>query len=220
MLYNFLLAFRISKLFFRSEDSSSKLHMLFLRAPKRLNLKWINYDFFLVLFLDSVSSEINKLVKLESLSFASNSLKTINLSNASKMKHLKSVNLSSNKLTTFPVDFCNLTNLDALDLSCNSIVSLPADIKTLKAIELNLNRNKLKELNDGLCFCERLKVLRVEENCLDLHSMTEGILKRSQVSLISFDGNTFSMKEFQELEGYEEVRSRVYYHRVPLFPKK
>ena len=98
------------------------------------------------------------------------------------MKHLKTVNLSQNRLKAFPTHLCNLPNLDALDLSNNSIINLPDEVKSLKAIELNLNNNRLNRLNDGLCQCERLKVLRVEENCLDISSMTEAILKQSKIS--------------------------------------
>jgi len=158
--------------------------------------------------LVDISQQIDKLIKLETLALSSNHLTSFSLSNAGKMKHLKTVNLSQNRLKSFPTYLCNLPNLDALDLSNNSITTLPGDVKNLKAIELNLNNNKLNRLNDGLCQCERLKVLRVEENCLDISSMTEAILKQSKISLIAFDGNTFDMKKFQECNGYEEYISR------------
>ena len=126
------------------------------------------------------------------------------------MKNLKRLELSSNKLKHFPLDICMLPNVDAVDLSNNSISTLPDDVKSLKAIELNLNKNRLRKLNDGLCSCERLKVMRVEENCLTLNSFSEAILKTSQISLLAFDGNTFNMKQFQDLDGYEEVCTDIY----------
>ena len=132
-------------------------------------------------------------------------LTNFQLSASSKMKNLKRVDLSSNKLKLFPVDICTLPNVDAVDLSNNFITSLPDDVKSLKAIELNLNKNRLGGLNDGLCACERLKVMRVEENCLTLDSFSVAILKDSQISLFAFDGNAFTMKQFQDLEGYAEV---------------
>ena len=134
------------------------------------------------------------------------------------MKNLKRLELSSNKLKHFPVDICLLPNVDAVDLSNNSISTLPDDVKSLKAIELNLNKNRLNSLNDGLCSCERLKVMRLEENCLTLNSFTQAILKNSQISLFAFDGNTFNMKQFQDLDGYEEVC--IFVFKKKLFSKK
>ena len=158
-----------------------------------------------LLLLVEISMHIEKLVKLETISLSSNLLPTFHLPNGGKMKNLKRVDLSSNKLKNFPVDLCTLPNVDAVDLSKNLITHLPKDVSSLKAIELNLNRNHLKYLNDALCECGRLKVLRVEENCLSLDSFTERLLKHSNISLIAFDGNTFNMKQFQDVDGYDEV---------------
>lgn len=55
--------------------------------------------------------------------------------------------------------------------------------------------------------CPRLKVLRLEENCLELSSIPESILSESQVSLFSVEGNLFEVKKLRELEGYEKVSS-------------
>ena len=53
--------------------------------------------------------------------------------------------------------------------------------------------------------CQRLKVLRLEENCLELASIPISILSQSQVSLLSLEGNLFQVKRMRELEGYEQV---------------
>jgi len=53
--------------------------------------------------------------------------------------------------------------------------------------------------------CSRLKVLRVEENCLPLAVFTPRILRESPVSLLAVDGNVFDMKSFQALDGYDQV---------------
>lgn len=55
--------------------------------------------------------------------------------------------------------------------------------------------------------CPRLKVLRLEENCLELSSIPHSILAESQVSLFSVEGNLFEVKNLRELEGYEKVCS-------------
>ena len=134
-----------------------------------------------------------------------NALTTFSLNSVTKMNNLKTINISSNKLKEFPECFCLLPNVDVIDISSNFLTSLPASIETLKAIELIVNKNKLNFLPNELSKCERLKVLRVEENCLRADAFTENILKNSKISVISFDGNLFNMKQFQELDGYEEV---------------
>lgn len=54
--------------------------------------------------------------------------------------------------------------------------------------------------------CPRLKVLRLEENCLELSSIPVSILRDSQVSLFSVEGNLFEVKNLRDLEGYDKVR--------------
>lgn len=54
--------------------------------------------------------------------------------------------------------------------------------------------------------CPRLKVLRLEENCLELTSIPISILTDSQVSLLSVEGNLFEVKMMRDLEGYDKVR--------------
>lgn len=55
--------------------------------------------------------------------------------------------------------------------------------------------------------CPRLKVLRLEENCLELSSIPLSILSESQVSLFSVEGNLFEVKKLRDLDGYDKVRT-------------
>ena len=52
----------------------------------------------------------------------------------------------------------------------------------------------------------RLKVLRVEENCLS--EISSEILKNSKISTLYFDGNLFDKKKIENTEGYEEYSKR------------
>ena len=52
----------------------------------------------------------------------------------------------------------------------------------------------------------RLKVLRVEENCLS--EISSEILKNSTISTFYFDGNLFDKKKIENTEGYEEYSKR------------
>lgn len=61
-------------------------------------------------------------------------------------------------------------------------------------------------MSSDVSACPRLKVLRLEENCLELSSIPLSILKDSQVSLFSVEGNLFEVRNLRDLEGYDKVR--------------
>lgn len=60
-------------------------------------------------------------------------------------------------------------------------------------------------LSENISQCPRLKVLRLEENCLNISAFTPKILKESKIALFAVEGNVFDMKAFHNLEGYDEV---------------
>ena len=67
---------------------------------------------------------------------------------------------------------------------------------------------QVSRLSESLAQCPRLKVLRAEENCLELSALSPTILKTSQISTFSLEGNLFEMKKFHELDGYDEYMER------------
>lgn len=81
-------------------------------------------------------------------------------------------------------------------------------IKELQASEINLNQNRLNSINENLTYCRRLRTLRVEENCLKKTDFTYNFLANSTVSLITFAGNLFQDKDFQDRPGYYEYQNR------------
>ncbi|CAB1335475.1 unnamed protein product, partial [Coregonus sp. 'balchen'] len=126
--------------------------------------------------LTSLPDEIGKLKKLETLLLNGNQLTQLP-STVGQLKALRTLSLSGNKFREFPGGLGSLRHLDVLDLSKNHIQAVPA---------------------------ERLKVLRLEENCLELASIPVSILTNSQVSLLSVEGNLFEVKNMRDLEGYEK----------------
>ena len=60
-------------------------------------------------------------------------------------------------------------------------------------------------LPESIAECPKLKVLRLEENCLTLAALHANIMKKSQISLLAIEGNVFEMKAFHNIEGYDEV---------------
>ena len=63
----------------------------------------------------------------------------------------------------------------------------------------------MSRLSEGLVGCPRLKVLRLEENCLEISAFSPTVMKNSSIALFAVEGNVFDMKAFHNLEGYEEV---------------
>ncbi|KAJ1366195.1 Leucine-rich repeat-containing protein 57 [Parelaphostrongylus tenuis] len=152
--------------------------------------------------------EIGLLKNLETLNLQSNKLSTLP-ETIIGCSSLKTLNISANCFSQFPVPVCHLISLDTLNLSQNSIVELPDEVGSLNASELNLNQNRLNFLNaDVLARCQHLKILRVEENCLVKTEFTVSLLSKSSVSIISYAGNIFQEREFQNLPGYDEYQQR------------
>ena len=61
-----------------------------------------------------------------------------------------------------------------------------------------------------LARCPRLKVLRLEENCLSLQGLPVEILSESEVSTLAIEGNLFQIKDLRQLDGYDKVRLLLY----------
>lgn len=189
----------------RSLDlSSNKFNRLPLDIGTFTLLKNLNLDHN---NLTQLPSEIGNLVKLEILTATFNKLNSLP-SSLSQLLNLKKVELQRNELRTFPVMLCNLKHLDLLDLSCNKIESVPCEIGSLSVTELNLNQNQISSLAEEIADCPRLKTLRIQENCLRLSDVPPKILAHSNISTINAEGNLFDMKNFMELDGYDEYMER------------
>lgn len=158
--------------------------------------------------LASLPSELSQLKKLEVLVLDKNNLKILPAGLFTSLTHLKTLSLSSNQLTGFPEGLGALRHLDAIDLSDNKIRTLPDSVGDLQVVELNVNRNQITSLSTSLARCPRLKVLRIEENCLALEAVTPQLLKESQISLLAMEGNLFDVKKLREVDGYDQYMER------------
>jgi len=172
-------------------------------------LKFLNLDRNRLTYLPD---EIGRLKKLETLNVSYNQL-TILPASIGQLTNLKTITLTHNRLIEFPLVLCQLTNVDVLDLSSNKIKSIPdrEEIERLTALELIMNQNQLNSLPSRLAACRRLKVLRVEENCLPLDAFKtdeQRLLTNSNISLLAVNGNLFDVKDFRQLSGYEKYMER------------
>lgn len=157
--------------------------------------------------IESLPKDIGTLEKLENLSGNCNMIKELPLS-LSKLHNLKHLSLSQNQLTKFPTVLFNLQHLDVLDLSFNEIESVPDGIGKMRVIEINLNKNQISHLSPDVSECTRLKILRLEENCLSISAIPTCILTSSNVCTLNVEGNLFDMKAFQQLDGYNIYMDR------------
>ncbi|TMS35827.1 hypothetical protein L596_003139 [Steinernema carpocapsae] len=157
--------------------------------------------------IEELPDEIGSLKKLEVLDVSFNKLSSLP-DTLVACRELQRVNLAGNKFTTVPIVLCDLQSLDVLDLTGNMLQKLPDEIRNAKFSELILNQNRLNSLNENLASCVRLKILRVEENCLTKENFSCALLTDSSIALISFEGNMFQENEFQRLPGYDAYQDR------------
>nr|XP_020025822.1 leucine-rich repeat-containing protein 57 isoform X2 [Castor canadensis] len=157
--------------------------------------------------LTVLPAELCNLKKLETLSLNNNHLRELP-STFGQLSALKTLSLSGNQLGALPPQLCSLRHLDVVDLSKNQIRSIPDTVGELQAIELNLNQNQISQISVKISCCPRLKVLRLEENCLELSMLPQSILSDSQICLLAVEGNLFEIKKLRELEGYDKYMER------------
>lgn len=145
--------------------------------------------------------------KLEMLNISNNLLTALPLS-FSNLSNLKQIYLNNNKLKEFPLQLLGLNNLEVVELSNNKITVIPCGMSDLYAAELNLSQNEITTLSDDLHQAPRLKILRLEENCLSLDAIKPSLLRDSKMHTINLDGNLFESKQLASVEGYNEYTER------------
>ena len=83
---------------------------------------------------------------LEELNISFNALTGALPSQINKLKKLKVLNASNNKMTGVPAEVGQLSNLEVLDLSNNQLTGLPNELANLKNLKtLNLSGNQYSE---------------------------------------------------------------------------
>lgn len=156
--------------------------------------------------LISLPEELCNLGKLETLSLNNNCLEQMP-NKLSNLRSLRTINLSNNRLTKFPITLVNLKQLDFIDLAKNLIKEVPDGVEHCQAVEINLNQNQIATLSMDLGKCPRLKVLRLDENCLALAQVTP-LLENSSISLLTVEGNQFDNRQLREHPAYDQYMER------------
>ncbi|KAK1338976.1 hypothetical protein QTO34_019645 [Cnephaeus nilssonii] len=157
--------------------------------------------------LTVLPGELCNLKKLETLSLNNNHLRELP-STFGQLSALKTLSLSGNQLRALPPQLCNLQHLDVIELNLNQNQSVEIGICKLTVCVLYLQSNAISQISVKISCCPRLKVLRLEENCLELSMLPQSILSDSQICLLAVEGNLFEIKKLRELEGYDKYMER------------
>ncbi|KAL2065153.1 hypothetical protein VTL71DRAFT_4294 [Oculimacula yallundae] len=138
-------------------------------------------------------AELSRLQGLISLKLANNRLRSLP-SYFGGFRSMRTLNISSNFLDSFPQFLCDLEGLVDIDMSFNSIASLPDDIGRLKNLERFVITNN--RLNGSLpaTFGELLNMKEVDVRYNALSSI-DVIAKLPKVEQISADHNSVSVCE-------------------------
>lgn len=156
---------------------------------------------------------LGQLKALRTLSLSGNQISEFP-SGLGSLRNLDLLDLSRNKIQTVPLEVSELQAIE-INLNQNQVVESSASsasvcrtdvLQQRKSPVVRLLLLQISILSPEISKCPRLKVLRLEENCLELSSIPLSILKDSQVSLFSVEGNLFEVKKLRDLDGYDQVR--------------
>lgn len=182
-----------NKLTFLPEDICN------LKQLKQLNLECNK--------IQTIPDSLANLKKLEMFNMSNNIISSLPQS-FMHLRNLKQIYLSNNKFKEFPKQLLGLQNLDVVDLSKNKITEIPFGVAELYATELNLSQNEISVIGEDMHLAPRLKILRLEENCLSLDAIRPSLLRDSKIHTINIDGNLFEPKQLMSVEGYNEYTER------------
>eukprot|EP00596_Hydrurales_sp_CCMP1899_P000407 CAMPEP_0119039650 /NCGR_PEP_ID=MMETSP1177-20130426/9263_1 /TAXON_ID=2985 /ORGANISM="Ochromonas sp, Strain CCMP1899" /LENGTH=911 /DNA_ID=CAMNT_0007003813 /DNA_START=957 /DNA_END=3692 /DNA_ORIENTATION=+ len=102
-------------------------------------------------FLNSIPLAICTLTKLTKLNLSNNELDSLSDHITSSCSHIKELDLSENKFTTFPSAIFDLLALESLKINNNLIEYIPNQIKEMKKLQsLDISDNRLKVVNSNL----------------------------------------------------------------------
>lgn len=88
-------------------------------------------------------------------------------------------------------------------------------LSSLTMIDLNLNDNMIHYLGGDLWRCDRLRILRLQNNSLSLNAIPETLLAQSFVSTLMLEGNLFETKESSDLSSSFVATLSLYQYICP-----
>jgi len=132
---------------------------------------------------------------------------------ASALRHPLEViklDLSKQKLSVFPVEIYQFTNLKELYFSKNKLEAIPADISKLTQLEIvDFSKNKLEALPSELFDCLKLKKIIVNQNLIG--AIPKEIRKLKELEFLDMWSNDVGVvpEEIIECTNLKEIDFRV-----------
>ncbi|GKY93116.1 hypothetical protein MPSEU_000279800 [Mayamaea pseudoterrestris] len=134
---------------------------------------------------------------------------------------LKVINLSSNLLSLIPRALCSpsLSNLERIDLSCNSIAAIPIELTQLpNLIDLNLDKNMIESLPTEIGRLTKLKALSIRENKIQVQStkftdkspqpLPKSLFEDTLLIDLNLHGNSMTNTQLNQFEGFQVFLDR------------
>lgn len=196
--------FTLSEILRNLDLSKNKISSLPDDIAKLKHLKLLKLD---TNRLQALPNSLVDMKKLEVLNISNNQFSELPIS-FSNLSNLKQVYLNNNNFNHFPLQLLGLPNLEVVELSNNKIMEIPCGMSDFHATELNLSQNELTQISEDLHKAPRLKILRLEENCLNLDVIRPSLLRDSKLHTLNLDGNLFESKQLMSVEGYSEYTER------------
>lgn len=157
--------------------------------------------------LECLPDTLANVSKIELINVSNNLISSLPAAYCS-LSNLKQIYLSGNKFAAFPKQLLGLKNLEVVDLSRNKISEIPVGMAELYATELNLSQNEISIISEDMHMAPKLKILRLEENCLSIDAIRPSLLRDSKLHTINLEGNLFELKQLALMEGYNEYTER------------
>lgn len=172
--------------------------------------------------LKSIPDSIFKIDKLVSLDVSINKFTDVysELIKISKIKTLRSLNLSYCYIDSLPDEICNLTELENLDLSRNSIKIIPQCFSKLANLkQLDLSVNKLRELShyEIIFLLQNLENLDLYFNDIDSISYKVGNMKK--IKYLHLGNNRIENLPIQLLECENLFSLLLNKNNITVFPE-
>ncbi len=196
-----------------SIDTTRVLETLELYRAKRYEeiqealIDGVEHGYKLVLYgrkMGQISSDIGKLVYLQTLDVAHNELADLP-GELADLHYLQGFYANGNRLTTFPVQLILLPILKSIDLSDNQINLVPVEILRMDQLtRLSMDNNLLTSIPVELYELGNLEILELSGNGLSI--IPEGISKLSKLKKLDLSQNQISTlpREISTLSGHLE----------------
>jgi Leucine-rich repeat (LRR) protein len=133
------------------------------------------------------------------------------------LTNLQYLDLSFNRITKIK-DEIELLEVDELNLNNNqvSVRGVKAQLLLLSCVFCYNDRInvfllflfQINQISVNISKCKRLKILRLNNNNLNLKSIPTSLLRDSIVCQLSVKGNCFEDKQFVLVEGYDDYERR------------